>query len=98
MTSGSDAIMIQLKDAIRIAKEQAAELLGEPPLNVAEFEREEYNGQTAWVITLAFSTPQSPLASAMSQFQKPALEYRRFFVDENTGELLAMKIREFAFQ
>lgn len=90
--------MIQLKDAISIAKKQAADLLGEAPLSVAEFEREAYNGQPAWVITLAFSAPQGPLASAMSQFQKPALEYRRFFVDENTGELLAMKIREFAFQ
>lgn len=89
MTSGSDAIMIQLKDAIRIAKEHAADLLGEAPYSVAEFEREDYNGRPVWVITLAAAT---------NQFQGTALEYRRFFVDENSGELLAMKIREFAFQ
>ncbi|MCL4844246.1 MAG: hypothetical protein KJZ79_20505 [Bryobacteraceae bacterium] len=90
--------MIEIKDAIRIAKEHAADLLGEAPLSVAEFEREEYNGHPAWVITLGFSIPQSPLASAMNQFQRPALEYRRFFVDEANGKVLAMKIREFAFQ
>lgn len=90
--------MIQLKDAIRIAKEHAPDLLGETPVSVAEFEREDYNGHPAWVITLAFAAPRSHLPPAMSLFERHGTEYRRLFIDEDSGQVLAMKIREFAHQ
>ncbi len=98
--------MIDIKTAINIAKDYAKELFVNAPASVEEFEREDYSGRPAWVITLgvparADSVPRDPYPGAvspLSRFMPPSLEYKRIFIAEDNGEVLAMKIREFALR
>jgi hypothetical protein len=88
--------MIDAKQAILIAKAKAAEILNQVAHNVEEIERESYKGRDTWSITLSFPLDLPHLASGIG-FVGP-LQYKRFLVDVETGELLAMKIREVAAQ
>ncbi len=88
--------MIDAKQAILIAKAKAADLLSQASSNVEEIERESYNGHDSWSITLSFP-PSVALPKRLAQL--PDLrQYKRFLIDIETGELLAMKIREVASQ
>lgn len=98
--------MIDVKTAIRIAKDHAKELFVDAPVSVEEFEHETYNNRPAWVITLGVPTRPSSAPGVsfpgavgpLSRLMTPSSEYKRFFVDEESGEILAMKIREFAIR
>ena len=46
--------MIEVKEAVQIAKAKAAEMLNEGPTSLEEIERESYHGRDAWMITLGF--------------------------------------------
>jgi len=88
--------MIGVKQAILIAKAKAAEILSQASSNVEEIERESYKGHDTWSITLSFPLDLPHLANGVG-FVGP-LQYKRFLVAVETGELMAMRIREFATQ
>jgi hypothetical protein len=88
--------MIDVKQAILIAKAKAAELLGQGSSNVEEIERESYNGRDTWSITLSLPSTIS-LPGHLAELAE-LRQYKRFLIDVETGDLLAMKIREVASQ
>ncbi len=88
--------MFDAKAAIQFAKEKAAEILDQPASNVEEIERETYGGRDAWSITLSFPLP-APVPQRFAHLAD-LRQYKRFIIDTETGELLAVKIREVASQ
>jgi len=80
--------MIDAKQAVQVAKEKAAEMLNQFPINLEELERDSYQGRDVWSVTLSFPPQQNTL-----RFDP---QYKRFTIDAETGEFLAMKIREVA--
>ena len=89
--------MIDAKQAIRIAKEKAAEMLDQGSTNLEEIERESYNGREVWSITLSIPRDLNALAG-LSRLAVGSLQYKRFLIDVDTGDLLAIKMREVASQ
>jgi|HubBroStandDraft_4_1064222.scaffolds.fasta_scaffold737484_2 hypothetical protein len=92
--------MIDAKVAIYIAKQKAAEVLDQSASRVEEIERDSYKGRDVWSITLSFPRdPNQPGTAAqyLAQLSDP-LQYKRFLIDVDTEELLAVKIREVASQ
>jgi hypothetical protein len=88
--------MIDAKQAIYVAKQRAADMLNQTSSNVEEIERDSYKGRDVWSITLSFF-PSGALPQSLAQL--PDLrQYKRFLIDVETQELLAMKIREVASQ
>jgi hypothetical protein len=89
--------MIDAKQAVQIAKESAAELLGQVPAksSLEEIERDSYKGRDVWWITLGLPRDPGRLQSLAALAAGP-LEYKRFLIDAETGELIAMKLREVA--
>lgn len=85
--------MIDAKQAVQIARQKAAEMLNEQPLRLEELERDSYKGHDVWSITLSFA---QGLQHPMQLF--PESHYKRFLIDVETGELVAMKIREVTSQ
>jgi hypothetical protein len=87
--------MIDAKRAVQIAKEKAAEMLNQPLSFLEEIERESYKGREVWSITLSVPPdPSQPAPFAMVAL----LTYKRFLIDVETGDLVAMKLREVASQ
>jgi hypothetical protein len=85
--------MIDDKEAVRLAKQKAAEMLYPGIGNLEEIERESYKDRDVWSITLSF--PRDPnQVSPLAQLATDMLQYKRFLIDAETGELLAMKLRE----
>ena len=68
---------------------------GSPSLE--EIERDTYHGREVWSITLSVprNVDQFP---AMARLAADPLQYKRFLIDTETGELLAMKLRETTFR
>lgn len=91
--------MIDVKQAVQIAKKEAANILNELSSNLEEIERETYKGRDVWSITLSLpdKLKKNPLAS-LGRDYIDALHYKRFLIDVETGELAAVKIREVASQ
>jgi hypothetical protein len=91
--------MIDVKRAIRIAKENAAEMLEKASSNIGveEIERDSYKARDVWSITLSIPRDLSQLSGVARVAANP-LQYKRFLIDAETGELLAMKLRETASQ
>lgn len=87
--------MIDLKQAIKIAKEHGQDLFEGAAVSVEEFEREIYRGKEAWVITLALPR-RADSVNPLSRLSLGSLEYKKFYIDLETGEMLGMKIRELA--
>jgi hypothetical protein len=87
--------MIDAKEAVKIAKQKATEILGAASPSLEEIERGTYQDRDAWSITLGVPRDLSQL-SAMAQLSVPPVQYKRFFVDAVTGELVAMKLHELA--
>ncbi|MBA3974882.1 MAG: hypothetical protein C0504_11775 [Candidatus Solibacter sp.] len=86
--------MIDMKQAVQIAKRQGAELLGTTNLSLEEVERTKYNRRDAWMITL--SHPLSSVEGPFAGLGRASRDYKRFYIDMQSGELLAMKLREVA--
>lgn len=82
--------MIDVKEAVQIAK--AKEMLDQRALDLEEIERESYKDGEVWSITL--SLPRTHLNS-LAQYAAP-IQYKRFLIDADTGELVAMKLRDVA--
>ena len=85
--------MIDAKRAIQIAKEKAAELLNQTSSNLEEIERESYKDREVWSITLSFPRDLNPM-SPLARLGTDPLQYKLFLIDVESGELLAMKLRE----
>lgn len=89
--------MIDAKQAVQIAKASAADLLNQASSNLEEIERDSYKAREVWSITLSLRrnvTEQSPVV----QLFAAQLQYTRFLIDIETGELVAVKLRELASQ
>jgi hypothetical protein len=89
--------MIDIKQAIQIAKAKAAEMLDNGSADLEEVERESYKSHDVWTITLSIPRDVNQLP-VMARLAANPLQYKRFFIDAETGELLAMKLRETATQ
>jgi hypothetical protein len=87
--------MIDVKQAVQIARTSAAEMLDEVSVNLEEIERETYKDRDVWSITLSLPRKAKP-ASVVAQLSADPLQYKRFLIDVETGEMLAMKLREVA--
>jgi len=87
--------MIDARNAVEAAKQQALFMLGQPHANLEEIERETHNGRDVWSITLSFPRDLNQLVP-MARLVADALQYKRFLIDIETGELVAIKIRELA--
>ena len=87
--------MIDVKEAVLIAKAKAAEMLEKSSSNLEEIERELYKARDAWAITLSVPRDIDQL-SGISRLAADPLQYKRFFIDAENGEFLAMKLRETA--
>ena len=87
--------MIKAKDAVEIAKQRAADMLGQGEFNLEEIERESYKGRDVWNITLSFPRDLKQV-SPIGRLGADPLQYKRFLIDVETGELVAMKLRELA--
>jgi hypothetical protein len=87
--------MIDAKEAVQIARQKAAEMLNQ---TAEELERESYKDRDVWSITLSF--PRNPMqpTSPFARLGSDLLQYKRFLIDAETGELVAMKLREVASQ
>lgn len=83
--------MIDLTQAIKVARQAALELLDVRSATVEEIERHKYRGRDVWVITLGFP---GAVETAIARLTGNRLEYKRFLVDAETGDFVAMKIRE----
>ena len=87
--------MIDVKQAVQIAKEKAAELLGSDAPSLEEIERQSYQGRQVWSITLGF-VRETDTFHKLVGLATERLEYKRFLIDVESGELVAMKLREVA--
>jgi hypothetical protein len=85
--------MIDAKQAVNTAKQRAIDWLGTGISNLEEIELEKYKDREVWSITL--SAPRDlTVLSPLAQIGADPLQYKRFLIDAQTGELVAMKLRE----
>jgi hypothetical protein len=87
--------MITVKEAVQIAKAKAAEMLDQDSSNLEEIERDSYKGREIWSITLSIPRDVNQLPP-LDRLAADPLQYKRFLIDVETGDLLAMKLRETA--
>lgn len=87
--------MIKVQDAVGIAKAKAVEILGVTSASLEEIERETYKDRDVWSITLGVPRDVTQL-STFAQLSADPVQYKRFLIDVESGELLAMRIRELA--
>jgi len=87
-----DVLMIDVKQAVQIAKEKAVEMLDKGSSNLEEIERDTYKGRDVWSITLSITRDFDPFG--LAHLSVDPLQYKRFLIDAETGELLAMRLRE----
>ena len=85
--------MISMKQAVETAKRAAGEILGETVTGLDEIERQSYPTGEVWSITL--SLPPKTFETHFVSMTGP-VQYKRFLIDVETGELVAMKMREVA--
>jgi hypothetical protein len=88
--------MIDVKEAVKIAKREAQEVLEQPVCSLEEIERDSYRDREVWSITLGFPLPKrlDELGDMRAMFSRSRLEYKRFLIAVDNGEMLAMKLRE----
>jgi hypothetical protein len=89
--------MIEMKQAVQIAKENAMGMLGQASVNLEEIERDSYKGRDVWSITISLP-PHSNTVNVFSGLSVEPLRYKRFLIDVETGEMVAMKLREVTSQ
>jgi hypothetical protein len=85
--------MIEAKEAVQIAKQRAADMLGQNTFSLEEIEREPYRDREVWGITLGFPRDPNQL-TAIARFVADPIQYKRFLIDVETGDLVAMRLRE----
>jgi len=82
--------MIDVKQAVQIAKEKALEMLG-TPANLEEIERDSYKGHDVWSITLSLPNHPSPQTSPQTRLFQLAnpLPYNLDPAHSQAGNLIA---------
>jgi hypothetical protein len=70
-------------------------MLGQAQSNLEEIEREDYKGCAIWNITLSFPRVLDQI-SPIARLGADPLQYKRFLIDGETGDLIAIKLRELA--
>jgi hypothetical protein len=96
--SGTSASTSRAAGAVfQVARQGAADMLSQASSNLEEIERDTYKGREVWNITLSLPRDVSQLTS-FAQLAADPLQYKRFLIDAETGELLAVKLREVASQ
>ena len=85
--------MIDAKQAVLLAKQGAVDWLGRSDTFLEEIEPGTYQGRDVWSITLSLRRDPSEMPTLYTAVRDP-LKYKQFLVDVNTGEVLAMKVRE----
>ena len=90
--------MIDAKQAVQLARSKAFEMLGSGPWGLEELERDSYRDREVWSVTLSYPRDMDKLAALgqLASLGLGPLQYKRFLIDIQTGELLAMKLREVA--
>ncbi|MBD8100244.1 hypothetical protein IFR08_20765 [Pseudomonas fluorescens] len=91
--------MIEVKEAVQVAKSAANDFLGQEmalkDLMLEEVELDTNN--RTWAITLGFNVPApnkfERIGAALAG-QTYARKYKTFIIDSETGEFRSMKIRE----
>ena len=89
--------MIDVKTAVAAALKYAQELFSSDGATLEEIERDQHAGRDVWSITLGF--PEIiPTANALANAFSPhrRVRYKRILVDAQTGEFVAVKMREVA--
>ena len=85
--------MIDAKQAVLRAKEEASTFFRGLPANLEEIQRESYQGHEVWSITLSLARdPEAPFS--FTRMSVDLSGFKRFLIDVETGELMAMLIRE----
>ena len=87
--------MIDVKEAVQIAKQKAIEILGAESASLEEIDRSMYNGVDAWEITLGVPRDLDQV-SPLARMSTAPVQYKRFFIDVQGGKFLAMKLHELA--
>lgn len=91
--------MIDVKEAVQVAKAAANDFLGQDTvLQDLMLEEVELNTENkTWAITLSYNTPDANkferLGAALAG-KMHTRKYKTFIIDSETGEFRAMKIRE----
>lgn len=88
--------MVSVKEAVEKAVEFAQTVLDPPrtaDLRLEEVESSKGIGTDAWLITLSMPKPHNGMDALLGRGQR---QYKTFSVARDTGEVLAMKIRELA--
>jgi hypothetical protein len=80
-------------DAKQAVKQRATDWLGTGISNLEEVELDKYKNREVWSITLSVPRDLTVL-SPTAQIGADPLQYKRFLIDAQTGELVAMKLRE----
>lgn len=93
---GGASAMIEVKQAVQIAKEKAADMLDQDSFNLEEIERDSYKGREVWSVTLSLPRYVKPQSNVFAGLSVDPLQYKRFLIDVESGELVAMKLREVA--
>jgi hypothetical protein len=90
--------MIDAKQAVQIAKAKAVDLLKQGGFSsLEEIERDSYKGREIWSITLGMPL-DTDLLAPIARLTAAPLQYKRFLIDVETWDLVAMKLREVASQ
>lgn len=85
--------MVTVQQAYQYAVDYACEMLGKLDFTLEEVERGDYRNQDAWLITLGFT--KRALPKSLEEMMGASLrEYKTFVINAQTGEPMAMKIRE----
>ena len=87
--------MIDVKQAVQKSKAIAADMLEQGSSNLEEIERDTYNNRDVWSINLSIPRDLEQLPP-IARLSASPLHYERFLIDAETGELVAMKLREIA--
>ncbi len=97
-TGLTEKTMINAKQAVQRAKEEAIDMLSQRSYSLEEIERETYQGKDVWSITLSFekSPEETPSLKALANAIRPEMNYKRILIDAETGDFVAIKIRELA--
>ena len=89
--------MVEIKVAVAMAIQFAKTVLDPArttDIRLEEVEIGEHKGQSVWLITLSMALPQTAIADVLAG--RAPREFKTFTIHKETGEVLAMKIRELA--
>jgi hypothetical protein len=86
--------MITFKQAIEAARVAAREMFGDVATDVEEIEVEDYHGKNCWAITMSIYRDGPPHIVELVGKGALAKDYKRFFIERESGEVLGVVIRE----